>query len=692
MNLAVLKILDGYGLEIDLLSRRRGYHLNDWRPARPEMVFGLTNNYYTGAEIPFSMTRKPAIEVFNFKANGHTVDALIELEQDLNRYLGMAVGFWSGNKAVLHPFYIEAKAARETNTRYALIYTAQFHDSSNPYGQPFNNPNIPLSDELSVTITHGPWTELRPGFAYYVNERAYSQYTALYDGRTYGVPSPNEGYSEQLYITNYMFNAGLTHVFHGPAGDNQQDATLVSPYGFPIFDGVAFYTYVGREWNGTNNDPFSNVVMFVYSGATSRWIDFEYYNGSWVTLPAWSDRGLSSTNAGGLSVGPRAYFWNVPDDWVETTINGVLALWIRMDIGGETPAILPYQKDYPLYTTSWPWFDYDNSSDVGDDGVMLDISLSIPLADLDDDVSEWEQNNQWLLGARSHNRDVTTFLPIINSLTVNIEGSGITMSMPGGNIGVNYQKSYCDVIRYIDIDYGLDGLGQDFLKIIFDPSVHDAYHGRFRMFARVSIPVADDPVESGLIYWYAEIYNFDDPVRSPGDVLFRTKKVTDTLNGSTITSLDFGSVYLGNKQAIEQTIALKVDIDSTVDGQTLQFIDLVLVPDDDWTCQINLGQYKMTSQDIVNIRTATTFGELEVSVTDRVTGAITKVPVVHPGRPLVFNHQHDIRFYLYSWCDRYGNLSWNGATDPRHWSNFYTHLSLYTIQKVNLYKSSRGSK
>jgi photosystem II stability/assembly factor-like uncharacterized protein len=227
-DLAILEITDGT-TTIDLLNSNVGWHLDSWRPAIAGLKGGGTyqdSNVAPGRDLTFGVFGN-ANETFNLKVNDYDQDALIEETQDLLRLLQKARDYWLTTWQD-EPVYIKARAACETNTRYALIKNYSIRDLDNPYAQPFNSVSqIVAMDRIALGIERDHWQVSAPAIA--TCQQANNQETWYYEANWLNSGGPIPG-AAILKLANGYLLAGSG----GAAGniyrstDNGQNWALVS--------------------------------------------------------------------------------------------------------------------------------------------------------------------------------------------------------------------------------------------------------------------------------------------------------------------------------------------------------------------------------------------------------------------------------------------------------------------------------
>lgn len=149
---------------LDLLGKL-GFLLNNWNPNIAQYKGGGTwsNSVLADGRTLARRAFDNAIEVMDLKGRGHSQDNMIQFIRELFQWQEQAANFWVSDWATA-PVYLVAKAARETEIRYALIHAMSVPELSNPYAQPFFSRNGKASIEgITLRIERGPWSSTPPG-------------------------------------------------------------------------------------------------------------------------------------------------------------------------------------------------------------------------------------------------------------------------------------------------------------------------------------------------------------------------------------------------------------------------------------------------------------------------------------------------------------------------------------------------
>lgn len=150
---------------LNLIDSRIGFLLDDWKPNIAQYKDGGTfsdSPNSTGRSLVKRIFAN-AIEVFTFSIRGHDEDDLIWHIQQLMSWQEATADYWTSDNPFL-PVYIGAKAAKETNTRYAVIKAMSSPQLDNPYAQPFALRNgTAVIDKFTLRLERGDWMSNPPG-------------------------------------------------------------------------------------------------------------------------------------------------------------------------------------------------------------------------------------------------------------------------------------------------------------------------------------------------------------------------------------------------------------------------------------------------------------------------------------------------------------------------------------------------
>lgn len=149
---------------LNFLSEKNGYLLRNYRPQIVQYKDGgrWSSSPQSQGRRLRSRTFDNAIDIIEVAANASDQDALIEYQQDLMAFQEAAADYWASEYPLL-PYYLVARAARETNIRYAIIHMISCPELENPYSQPFFDHNGAAFEGLTIRIERGIWWSTPPG-------------------------------------------------------------------------------------------------------------------------------------------------------------------------------------------------------------------------------------------------------------------------------------------------------------------------------------------------------------------------------------------------------------------------------------------------------------------------------------------------------------------------------------------------
>lgn len=149
---------------LNFLSERAGYLLSDWKPQVSQYKDGgsWSSSPQSQGRRLVAKVFENVIDVFEVAATASDQDSLIEFQRDLIDFQEAASDYWASDSAFV-PYYLVARAARETKTRYAIIHMISCPQLENPYTQPFFDNNGAVFTALTIRIEHGLWASTPPG-------------------------------------------------------------------------------------------------------------------------------------------------------------------------------------------------------------------------------------------------------------------------------------------------------------------------------------------------------------------------------------------------------------------------------------------------------------------------------------------------------------------------------------------------
>lgn len=141
------------------------FYLSNWRPAIAKYKSGgifLDSPLATGRDLAYR-TFDNATERIDLKMRADSAD---DAAYYTNKLMTLAeeAAEHSLSGGAFDPVWIEVKASKESNTRYALVKKAELTDLENPFSQPFLQANCAtVMDNLVLIVERGEWTSSPPG-------------------------------------------------------------------------------------------------------------------------------------------------------------------------------------------------------------------------------------------------------------------------------------------------------------------------------------------------------------------------------------------------------------------------------------------------------------------------------------------------------------------------------------------------
>lgn len=285
---AILRIADGTD-HVDLLGPA-AYRLRSWRPSKAPIKAGgvwQSSPLADGRRL-VAYRWDNLIDTFTMDSFGGTQDDLIRITQDAERLLVKALDYWTAAWQTV-PVWLEAKADRETNTRYAVVKSYDFANYSGPYEQPFAS-CPPSFDELILVLEHGPWLANVPGQSETValcGDMSYYDYTAMSQVGPFAPGAANDDCDVTMpggvitlggLVLRFGFgDFSLGCRFINVTVPNSPLVTLayIDPTEAPAGAGDVVYALVRGELNA-NPAIFSTFIDFITRARTTAYIPWTH--------------------------------------------------------------------------------------------------------------------------------------------------------------------------------------------------------------------------------------------------------------------------------------------------------------------------------------------------------------------------------------------------------------------------------
>jgi len=567
---------------INLLDEN-GILLKDWVPVEG----GHDSNYVEsslgdyGQVISYRETDVDEKFVLTIKRSNQ--DDVIRMGQDLRRMLRTALNYWTDSWR--EDFvYIAARAAGETNTRYAIVKDGQIPKDNNPFAIPFAL-CAPVMNDFELFVTRGPWGDDIPD----TGTKTELSAVETYDGRNLGNtdenqirdPTTGEG---AVYVANHWKTANLTDIYWyddnlTAFSGNLMDEDPTAPFDLlPAVPAANDYVAFGIDTTIDDSGPFSSLVFDIATAITGvtagRW---EYWNGAWHAFAGSEIQ--DCTNEDGLmggvafdTLGVKSVNWIPQSDWVTTAVNGVTGYWVRYLIVTAAGATSPEQQNRLIYSISWPYTEIQSTEILGDIVAKAKIRLreQYEAGPAIDEISEI------IMGLRSTARGVD-FRSYLNCADEQ-EAPGITVAVVGVGAFANDVKTPTG--RKVTATN--PAAAAAVVNFNISDAYTPAYHGTFRCFIRCDVTTG-----------------------GAGDVSLQVVskfggKSSATCQTDYIPILDlsnFAVVDMGRVQFIppeqfrpDEPGTLTITIGVWGAGTIVDLFDLILIPVDEWAVHIHAGE------------------------------------------------------------------------------------------------------
>lgn len=487
----------------------------------------------------------------------------------------------------------------KTNVLNAVQWTAIEHMTQGDY---YNSPDI--SAVIQEIVDLGGWASGN-NLAILIYDDgstaapAAERYTGSFDDATYGPPYLYITYEDEGTLVTVgeqgicgtanlasmagWKSYGITHVFGYDGGAftaNQVNDALAEHDIIGATPNIGDYLYVGREEpNPTYPFPFNNVCFYLSllgnDGGTNKW---EYYNGA-----GWSTLSKIDYEPGGFAMnttelGFHIVIWELPDDWAETTINGVYGLWVRYEVDNNGITSPKQIANKAIYSISWPEIIIDEESIKGDIHAILDYLLQV--AGYHDKVvvalKSYERSNGGLF---------TPYIPLRGSV-----GGDSSLLPPGVRVETAFSAATetTDTTsiygRNITWSPAIAATDQTMIDLYFNTKT---YAGRYHVWLRSHITDAT----AGQFSFYLELYT------PSGSFIGQTKATVNTDGYD--EWIDLGMIAFPQEVVFEvgaATYETRISIfGNTTDAGDIILYDLVLIPMDEGVFEITHNGGNLTT-------------------------------------------------------------------------------------------------
>jgi len=572
MTDAILEITDGT-TTISLINPSSGFHLVSWVPAITDYKEGgvFTNPSLADWRQLRIGKWATAQENFGLHVNGANPDGVAFMLQELRRLLEKANAYWTADWQNT-PVYLKVKARCETNTRYCLVVKGRLGNDRSYFVQPFIGGRSTMQD-LPLLIERMAWLENAPGNGTLTEIDNLETFNGVNFGTVDSTGARDSVTAlEDLYISGRRCNQNVTHIFNYDASATSFSANLLNTIPmtlFPASTAVGDIVYFGIQSSLTDTGPVFPPLVFdlsVAAAATSYAITWEIWSGSsWGSVSTEGDQvKFGETGIGTVN-------WKPPTQ-ATTSINSVTAYWIRARLSSLTGAFTrPVQQNRNPYFANWPYFELQSTAIMGDIPALIQALFLDKGSDIGAPIDL--QIHDLLIGLRSVDRG-SNFTAYLNASDEN-NPTGITISLVVGSFVASGISPSGKIAEWTPAGTVAN---QTVWSIIIDQTIVTEYYGSFRAFLRVkqNSGSADD------IKVRIELLSGG----GLNAILTTEYQSVPLLTSPAFGILDFGKIEIPggklNDSELFQDFEIQVDAKVLATGGTLQLVDFILIPIDEF--------------------------------------------------------------------------------------------------------------
>jgi len=627
MTDAIFNITDGT-TTVSLINYSSGFHLVNWTP-------NITD--YKGGGVfqdpPLADWRQlrtsnwaNAEETFTLHINGANPDGIALQLQKLRQLLEKANQYWvSGWQS--NPVYLEVKAKCETNTRYCLVAKGRLGNDRSYFSQPFTG-EISTMQDLPLVIERRAWMENIPNAVTAVqisNEFSY-------DNRDLGIAATS---GNEVYVANKRIQANITNVHITTAGANLMDSS--PPYTILDVSGTNS-TYFGIDTSVADSGPFDNLIFDIGTSQLGATVVWEYWNGAWVTLTAISNTGLVGEPLQFTRTGVSNVSWEQPSDWVAVSPGGALPVGYyvraRVTVLGSQSAT---QQNRLVYSQILPYVQIEAAQVLGDISALTRLSIENTVSG----IVTTTDNVVFIVGLRSTSRGVTEFTSYINLYGQNPDN--IVRTLLGTTAVANVTYPAGGALR-VTVASASSASDLSIFRIDIDSTIAPEYFGVYHAYVRFASLSNVSSLEFNLsVGFSSSVFSATTFFENTGFIA--PERLTDEY-------IDLGQVSIApdSIDAIPGDITLNGIINYTTTAATnIEFLDLILIPVDEWAVNLTAAGYGAQIIDADSIRNPKRV--IDSTVRNILDGLKTGNVLSANNGPVILQSNSQQRLYFFAYID-----------------------------------------
>jgi len=244
----------------------------------------------------------------------------------------------------------------------------------------------------------------------------------------------------EAFIRNAHTHAAITQIWHYDAtAPGTWTGNLVEESNYELLPNpmqVGDFLYIGIDNAALYYGGFFNIVFDLEDVGANPGGQWRYGTGGvgWAVLPGISD-GTQWLNQTGI----RAVSWPIPAAaWVAQGVHGITAYWIRYEVLVAPGNVPPAQQNRPVYTTTWAFTEFEDTSVPGDVPALARILQVQAGEDQLAGTDEGLMPSRVLLALRSKSRGAD-FVPYFNFGDPSVAGAAGAQAQAGVTPAVEAQ-------------------------------------------------------------------------------------------------------------------------------------------------------------------------------------------------------------------------------------------------------------
>ncbi len=673
MTTAVFNITDGT-TRINLLEIQEGIAIDVWRQVVNQLRAGGTFQESSLADGRRLVDTKyaHAIEEIPFKIGQPeplgSQDASILVLHKLFALLIKGSQFWATDWQQT-PVYLEKRAECETNIAYAQIVTGSIPRIDDIFATGSFASGALM--EMFLVIERGHWLATVPGTG--ATTEIFN--SATYDGRSLGRAATT---TNEVFVANKHNVANLSDIYTWSAANgfsaNLMDAAL--PYDLIDSVGVApqvnDYVIFGIDSALANSGVFMSLIFDIGTAGSGLGFVWERWTGAvWVAVAATDIRDNTDTGGEPLdTTGVNSVVFTGTTTQNTAIINGITAYWIRLRITSVGAVTIPTQQNRDIYSGVLPYVEI-TSSEIG--GNIPALAL-LKLYSQTDTTVILTALRRVIVGLRSSSRG-SNFTPYLNCSDEQ-NPANVAVAITGG-ASAFFDTGVAPSGRVVSFFSAAPAAMASQFTITISAPLTAEYYGKFRAYLRLY--QVSPGAGTAVVQVVTTISSGGQSVTSPqtlsGTVVFR---VAD------LSVVELPLSPLMTSEIIDE-IVFDVQVEAVIGPILLQFVDLILMPTDEWAADVSdfvvsstsnaeTGE-RLTIDSIANPKSV-----IRTQVANVSTGYVKTVWQAIKNGPAILQRDTAQRLWFTIFSEDTSLLTWDTA-----------HLMSVQIEKQQRYLGPRGA-